>query len=199
MGRTELVRVPRLLSRTPIYEQLLSKSAITEHAYGVLTPTTDDRPFFNQRRGWWTIRAADIKKVFSQGSRARMALEDEPVAEVSLVALLLQAVVLAALFTFVPVWFRRKKTPLPIRGSVGLLAYFVVLGFGFIFVELGLVNRLGLFLGTPTLTFATVVGVLLVASGFGGTRQRTPQTRPARREGSHCLLRRRRDHGPVEP
>ena len=46
-------------------------------------------------------------------------------------------------------------------------AYFGSLGVGFIFVELGMMQRFGLLSGSPTAAFVAVVGTLLVASGIG--------------------------------
>ncbi|HSH21252.1 MAG TPA: hypothetical protein VK992_01380, partial [Candidatus Caenarcaniphilales bacterium] len=53
------------------------------------------------------------------------------------------------------------------RSALRILGYVVAIGLAFLFVEVTLVQRAILVLGHPTPAFATVVGTLLVASGFG--------------------------------
>ncbi len=48
-----------------------------------------------------------------------------------------------------------------------VLAYFALIGLGFLAVEIPLLQRLTLFLGHPTIAFATVVACLLLFSGIG--------------------------------
>jgi hypothetical protein len=48
-----------------------------------------------------------------------------------------------------------------------VLAYFGCLGIGYLAVEVPLIQRLVLFLDHPTVAFATVLSVLLIASGTG--------------------------------
>lgn len=130
-----------------------------------MRPATDVRPFFNQRRTWSSLRPSDLRDVLSQGDRGRRALEDRPVAEVSLVVLALLAVVVAAACTLLPLWLGRRRLTAPRRTP--LLGYFALLGVSYLFVELALVHSLTLFLGHPTLAFAVVVGAMLIASGVG--------------------------------
>ena len=155
-------------NESSIYSRLLRQDILFEMPYGDLRPVPDDRPFFNQRRSFSSIGWQDMRRVFAQGNQGRTALEEQPVAEVSLVILLIQSVTLSAVFTLLPVvWRRRRNESLPVRTHAPLVAYFVVLGLGFMCIELGLVQRLALFIGPPTLTFTTVVGALLVFSGLG--------------------------------
>jgi hypothetical protein len=79
--------------------------------------------------------------------------------------------------------------PLVLRGGVrlsgdaaGHLAYFAILGGGFMLVEIGLVHRLSLMLGNPGLSLAVVLGGLIVSSGVGSLtsqRERIPPPRLA--------------------
>jgi hypothetical protein len=57
----------------------------------------------------------------------------------------------------------RSPTPLPVR----YLVYFALLGLGFLFVEIPLLQRFILYLGQPAYAFAIVVSALLVAAGVG--------------------------------
>jgi hypothetical protein len=51
--------------------------------------------------------------------------------------------------------------------SFARLLYFALLGFGFLFVEVPLLQHFILYLGQPAYAFAVVVSALLVASGLG--------------------------------
>jgi MFS family permease len=95
-----------------------------------------------------------------------MALEDQPVGEVTLLVLLIQSSLLALMLIIAPLLVR-KRAGLQGRGALKLLLYFFCLGLGFILCEIGAIQRLTLFLGQPVYTFAVVVGSLLVASGIG--------------------------------
>jgi spermidine synthase len=53
------------------------------------------------------------------------------------------------------------------RFTMRYLLYFLLLGVGFLFVEIPLLQRFIVYLGQPAYAFATVVGALLVASGLG--------------------------------
>lgn len=163
-----------LMSRRPLegslrdrLERAVEKSGLVmlplQIEAGAGATVTDDRPFFHLRRPFGELTADDFRRVFGAGEDAREALEDAPVVEVSLLVLLGEAVVLAALFTFVPLLATRRRA----RVSGRVVAYFALLGAAFMLVELGLVHRLTLFIGPPTLAFTTVLGALLASSGLG--------------------------------
>ena len=138
--------------------------ALFEASPTLLAPATDDRPFFNQRYRWSAISPRHAGAVFRQSERGRMALEDQPVAEVVLLVVLVQATTLALLFLVVPLWLKRRWG---LAGAARYLLYFLALGLGFILVEIALIQRLTLFVGQPVHAFAVVVGTLLVSSGIG--------------------------------
>jgi len=161
--------LPGYAGRRPLYRQVLESApcklvALYEKSTFQLRPTTDDKPFFNQRHRWSAIHWGQMKKVFKQGQRGRMALEDQPIAEVVLVVVLVQASFLALLFVVLPLLWRKR---MGLAGASRHLLYFLALGLGFILVEISLIQRFTLFVGQPSHTFATVVGGLLVASGVG--------------------------------
>jgi hypothetical protein len=132
----------------------------------ILVPATDDKPFFNQRVPFSDIGFDDLLSVFNPGRDGRWALEDRPVAECSLLILLLQTVVVALIFILVPLWIFRRRS-LTGSGRLRSLAAFGCLGLAYIVVEVGLIQRLNLYLGQPVVVFATVLGTLLVCSGLG--------------------------------
>jgi len=56
---------------------------------------------------------------------------------------------------------------LPVRDVVAALAYFALIGLGFMLVEMGLLSRLTVFLGHPTLALAVLLGGMILFTGVG--------------------------------
>jgi SAM-dependent methyltransferase len=137
----------------------------------ILEPATDDRPFFNRRVPFSAITWDDLAGVFSRGRDGRMALEDRPVAESSLLVLLLEIGVIGLVLILGPLWVFRRRA-LSGRGRLRTLAAFMGLGLAYIVVEVGLLQRLNLYLGRPVVVFSTVLGSILVASGLGSAYAR---------------------------
>ncbi|MFZ0859918.1 MAG: hypothetical protein WAN18_04495 [Candidatus Sulfotelmatobacter sp.] len=133
-----------------------------------LAAATDDKPFFNQHTRWSRIRWNTIVDLFSQKQPlgARMALEDRPIAEVTLLILLVQSAIVAGLCILLPLALLDRRG-LKIEGRWGWLAYFAALGLGFIMVEIALLQRFLLFLGQPIYTYAVVLAGLLIFTGIG--------------------------------
>lgn len=139
----------------------------------ILDPATDDKPFFNRRIPFSAIRAADIAGVFAGSKQGRDALEDRPVTESALIVLLIETVAIALLGIVLPVVILRRKNTARRSFNRFNLSFFF-LGLAFIFVEMGMIQRLTLYLGRPTVVYATVICSILCASGLGalvaGTR-----------------------------
>ena len=122
-----------------------------------ITPATDEAPFFFDYFRW-----AAIGKLTEMQSGSVYA-STVPIGHgVQLLTLLITAL-LAAFGILRPL--RREGVALPKRRHVGL--YFACLGAGFLFVEVGLIQRLTFFLGHPTNALAVVLAALLVSSGVG--------------------------------
>jgi spermine/spermidine synthase len=133
-----------------------------------LEAATDDKPFFNQHMRWSRIRWKTIVDLFSQNRplEARLALEDRPIAEVTLLILLAQSIVVAGLCILLPLAVLDRRG-LQTGGHWSWLAYFAALGLGFIMVEVALLQRFLLFLGQPIYTYAVVLAGLLIFTGVG--------------------------------
>lgn len=120
-----------------------------------VSPATDDKPFFFN-----TLRLTDV---------ATLALDEaneQAVAVLVHVLFVVSAVVLLAfVLPFALAWRRIRRTEPP---GVGLrLAYFACLGVGFMFLEMPLLQRFGLYLGHPTYALSTILTVLLLGAGAG--------------------------------
>lgn len=134
----------------------------------VLAAATDDKPFFNQHVRWSRIRWKTVVDLFSQQQprAARMALEDRPIAEVTLLILLAQSIFVAGLCILLPLALFNRRG-LKVEGCWNWLGYFAALGLGFIMVEIALLQRFLLFLGQPIYTYAVVLAGLLIFTGIG--------------------------------
>ncbi len=167
-GNLEPLYVPGQVGVAP-YPDILNAADPTRVALpfpAILEPATDNRPFFNQRVRFSAIGWSDLSALFSEGKRARAALEVRPTAEAALLLLLIESAALALIFIVVPLLVFRRRA-LAGSGRLRTLASFTAIGLGFIVVEVGLIQRFTLYLGRPVVLFATVLGTLLVLSGLG--------------------------------
>ena len=121
-------------------------------------PPTDDRPFFFHFFTWRQTPA--ILKTLGQmwqpfGGSGYLVL----------VALLGLAVAASAGFILLPLVLRRGEQLSGPKGRA--FAYFALLGLGYLFVEIPLMQRFILFLDHPIYAFAAVLFGLLLSSGLG--------------------------------
>jgi hypothetical protein len=84
--------------------------------------------------------------------------------------LLIISIVAVLAFLILPLLLHRRHGA-PRTGIVALL-YFIAVGFGFILVEISLIQRFVLFLGHPTYALTVVVFLLLLSSGVGSVAAR---------------------------
>ncbi len=129
-----------------------------------LSPATDDRPFFNQQTRWSRLGLRSFAYAFMLGQKKLGT--DQPVAEMTLVMMLGQSIVVAAVFIALPL-ARSSRGGFQTQGYLAFLAYFACLGLGFIMIEIAFLQRFTLFLGQPVYTLAVVLASLLVSSGVG--------------------------------
>lgn len=108
-----------------------------------VSPTSDDRPFFFEYYGWTNFGT------FRSG-------------KLTLTILLIQAAALSLALILWPLW-RFRKGNISTFGTRRFIIYFAALGIGFIFVEIGLMQRFILFLGHPTFALSVVLFALLTS------------------------------------
>ncbi len=149
-------------------------------------PVRDDAPFFH-----YFLKIGKIREVYRvMGEKWQFFLEEGDI----IPALLVQAALLSGLLILVPAFALRRKgkerpdpgskpasPPVPAetaweqavpdpsrdRSGYGLLPYFAALGFGFMFVEITLIQKLILPLENPSYAVAAVLATLLFGSGTG--------------------------------
>lgn len=151
----------------PIYyetmEKLLRSSTRHELYNNYLfnvRPPTDDKPYFFH----FFKLSAFLYLLETLGREWIPFLEW---GSVILWATLLQALLLAPLFIFLPLVFIRGTERTRYRGKGKLFVYFVVLGLAFMFVEMGCIQKLIIVLTHPILALSLVLFVLLFFSGIG--------------------------------
>jgi hypothetical protein len=120
---------------------------------------TDNGPFF-----WHFVPFGKVLSEFTEP--INRADPEAGIGERVLILLLAVAVLFAAVFLLLP-FFAIRKTwrALPKKGRSAI--YFAALGFGFIFFEVTLIQRLVLYLGYPTYSLTVTLMSLLLFSGLG--------------------------------
>jgi hypothetical protein len=146
------------------FHQLLDnpKALYGVQAYDV-RPPTDDRPFFLHFFRWGQTQAVlqQLGKTWQPWGGSGYFV---------LIALLAVAAVTSGVLILLPL-AARLRSEKELRGLNGprgrVLVYFGLLGLGFLFVELPLMQRFILFLGQPIYAFTAVVAAILFFSGLG--------------------------------
>jgi spermidine synthase len=171
--------------------QVLTDPASVYASYAFdLTPPTDDHPFFTHFFKW-----SQASEVF-----ATLGLTWQPFGGAGyfvLIVLLIFSMVTAVVVIVLPLVairsrvtslrgapFATKQSPPAERGIAShtalamtgsrrwTLAYFGLLGLGFLCVEIPLIQTFILLVGRPTIAFAVVLFALLIASGLGSLASR---------------------------
>jgi hypothetical protein len=132
-----------------------------------IRPATDDRPYFFDFFRWRSLP----RFIRSHGHHWFQRLE---LGYIVLLIAFGQIVGTATLLLLIPLffWARQSSTP-PGRGLV--FCYFLLLGLGFLALEMSLMQRFTLLMGDPLLAVAVVLSGFLFFSGCGSlcTRQWT--------------------------
>ena len=128
----------------------------TREYYYDVRPTTDDRPFFFQMIHFRNV--LDLMR-----GRAVSGQSFNYYAVSVLAGLLVISSGLTLVFYVLPLLFSRGVARLP--RAWGL--YFILLGLGFMFVEIPLIQKGSLYLGHPTYGLTVVLFSLLVFTGLG--------------------------------
>lgn len=167
---TELMYDP-VSNQEGIYNDIVQSDNLKEtlNKYPqILTPATDDNPYFEHQTRFIDLNPAKIKETFSQTDRAVLSLTEKPAAESTLIVLLIQVAILSFLLIVIPIFLKFRKAPVLVNIPKGkYILYFSLLGLGYIMIEICLIQKFTLFLGQPVYTMLTVISTMLIFSGFG--------------------------------
>jgi hypothetical protein len=123
------------------------------------SPPTDARPYyFNmlKPRALWS--GVILPRAGTLGGNLRATL--------MLVVLLGVTTVLVALIVIWPL-VRSGRPPMPMESFLTTMAYFAAIGFAYMLIQIGLLQRFSVYLGHPTYTLAIVLFSMLVFTGLG--------------------------------
>jgi len=158
-----------------LYKELIESDNVDEQIKNSkfnIAPATDDKPFFDKNLGFSNLTWQGVKETFSQDDKAILALKDKPVAETTLLAILIQTIIVSFVLILLPLKLLKKKEN--VKGKVQekpfdrkFLVYFGCLGFGYITLQICMIQKFTMLLGQPVFTLLTVVSTMLVASGIG--------------------------------
>lgn len=125
-----------------------------------VSPVTDDRPFF-----FYTVQPGDLWAIRSGAGGERADFKVNRAVE-SLFQILTVSLLAIAITLLLPPVLLASRLPAE-RGVRPFLLYFVCLGAGYILVQVGLIQKLIVFLGRPTYALTVVIYTMLVSSGLG--------------------------------
>jgi SAM-dependent methyltransferase len=132
------------------------QSFLDTHLFN-LRPSTQDRPFF-----FSVLRLSNLQRIFQNISQ----IPREEIGYLINVAVLIQSLLWALLVLPLPL-FKRTRGTFPLGHLWKTLVFFSCLGFGFLFIEIVLIEKGAYFLGDRTIAFSLVLSAMLVFSGVG--------------------------------
>ncbi|MBI5749235.1 MAG: hypothetical protein HZA00_08925 [Nitrospinae bacterium] len=151
----------------PLYFNLLSKiinsterdNFFKNYIFDI-TPVNDERPFFHHFFKWDAIK--ETYKIF--GGKWQPFLEGGYLIPV----VFIQALFVSVAFIILPLFFSREVSLKNFNmADISFLLYFLLIGIGFMFAEISMIQRFILFLGHPVYSISTVLFTLLISSGVG--------------------------------
>ncbi len=133
---------------------------IKDYVYDV-EPVRDDNPFFFDYYKWRHLPW----QVFSSGTGGQIGA-NWPIAMTLLMAMLIQSVVLSAVFILAPLVRHHRAGP-DSSHAIRAILFFACLGLAYMFIEIVWMQRFVLYLGHPSHSIAVVLPTLLFFSGIG--------------------------------
>ena len=128
-----------------------------------IDPVNDDRPFFFRYYKW--------KHLFKISTNSGGSLVDSmPIGLLILSLSLIQAIFFSIMLIMMPLFFMSKKERT--YSPISQIIYFFMIGTGFMFIEMSIIQQFVLFLGNPADAIAVTVMILLFFAGLGSLSSR---------------------------
>ena len=143
---------------TAAYRTGREEEFFRSYQYNV-APTTDDSPFFFE---YHPLNAFGMPTFFG-GHTGNLRSNN---VGVTLFMILAEATVLSLAAILWPLW-RYQRSGLRVPHAAAYSVYFAALGFGFMMIEIGVVQKSVLLLGNPLYALPVVLATLLVSAGIG--------------------------------
>lgn len=135
---------------------LAGKPEIIEDYGFMISPATDDRPYFSQ-----FLKLSQLRRLSETFGGDQLPFLE--LGYLIVIVTLVQSAILAMIFIILPLLRLRKSH----RSKKGTLIYFATLGIGYMFVEIILIQRFVLYFGQPVFAISAVISTMLIASGAG--------------------------------
>jgi spermidine synthase len=166
-GGMEPVYYPGSVAKNQFRDLLLSPNPAEFQANYTfdISPVSDNRPFF-----FYTVQLRDVWRYMKSAARntADFKVNQAVPLLFNLAAISLLATLLVLL---APPLVLGTRLPSQ-KGVRAFLLYFLFIGTGYILVEVGLIQKFVLFLGSPTYALAVVIFSMLVWTGAGSFASR---------------------------
>jgi hypothetical protein len=149
-----------VLSRIADAETIEAIAALSAQAHLDLSATTDDRPFFFNQ-----LIALDPASIALANSRPDGIVRGNLLASVTLLMIVALSALLVVYTMLLPAlpYLRQTSASLARAGTF----YFLLIGLGFMFVEIGLIQRISIFLGHPVYGLAIGLFGIILSTGVG--------------------------------
>jgi len=120
---------------------------------------TDDNPFFYKH---YKFKNFDLRKYYRIHHSGTIIFMTQ-------IMVFLHALMFILLFIFFPLFIfkRNQVSRMPFKSMITFITYFSCLGVGFMFIEIPVMQRFALFLGSPIYSISITLAVLLISSGIG--------------------------------
>jgi hypothetical protein len=166
-GRMEAVYLPDEPGDSPFAQLLMAPDPAAFRArYPFdISPVSDNRPFF-----FYTVQPRDVLEFLRSASTLSADYKINRAVPL-LFGLLLTSLLATLVILALPPLVLRTRLPRD-RHTLAFLAYFLLVGIGYILVEIALIQRFVLFLGHPTYALTVVIFSMLVSSGLGSAYSR---------------------------
>jgi len=143
-------------------EKGTDKKFMDTYEYNI-DPVNDDRPFFFRYYKWKHLFTSDHQ---SGGS----PVDSMPIGLLILSLSLIQAIFFSIMLIIIPLFFMNKKERT--YSPFSQIIYFFMIGTGFMFIEMSLIQQFVLFLGNPADAIAVTIMILLFFAGMGSLLSR---------------------------
>jgi hypothetical protein len=153
------------------FEQL--ESAVSGEILNYSPPTDENPYFFNMLR---------LNHPGSFNWPGPGVMRGNLAAHITLIGLIISLLVVSLWAIALPLWMRkRSESATNINSSIlwSGAAYFSLIGAGFMFAEIGLIQRLSVFLGHPVYALGILLFTIIASAGLGSfISEKLPLTRP---------------------
>jgi len=171
---TPVVKVPAapqtsLPPAAEVFQKLIDSNdprAFAQNYDYNVAPVSDSAPFF-----FFTLKTGYVLRNIFAGTGRGMDWRINLGVVVLGMLLIISALAVLA-FLILPLALHRRRPEKAHRAGLVALFYFIAVGFGYILVEISLIQRFVLFLGHPTYALTVVVFLLLLSSGVGSVAAR---------------------------